>query len=563
MSKNYNRIKKQEGYFFNVLLFLVLFFTLTPVLPIAFVFLLLLYFGKIKTKYALLLSGFGWGALLIQQSILHVFFVEFLYTTKIVFEKIFIAMPFSALLEYRNYTPYSWLVMLLIGFSIAIYFNYVMQKNRKYEQANIHGLEREIDKLELPAPTSEKYSPLDSTFLGLNNARKRIYCKDDCKHVFIAGTTGSGKTVAISNFIYTAVKKDYGCLIVDGKGDITDDSILEITQNLCKEHNKRLYIIDMNNPHSSAKYNPFQDVNDTVIKDMLINLSMWSEEHYKLNTERYLQRLIKLLNLKFDCLDFYKIVEFLPEKQFTALSLSLCTEEKITKDEHIKNIALAEKSGKIAEEASARFATLLESSVGEIFGNGEGINIYQALNEKAVILFVLNPLIYPETSTALGKLALIESKTAVSKMFDNQDRKFFVFDEINTYASTALLNLINKSRSANVTCILAAQSLSDLDSVDDIGNLKNQIIENCNNYLVLRQNTFKSAEEWAKNFGTVERMKMTFQIEETEAVGKGSARKVREFVIHPDEIKSLPSWYAYFVSKDSGAVEKIKVNKPF
>ena len=27
---------------------------------------------------------------------------------------------------------------------------------------------------------------------------------------------------------------------------------------------------------------------------------------------------------------------------------------------------------------------------------------------------------------------------------------------------------------------------------------KIQIIENCNNYIVLRQNSFKSAEEWAK-----------------------------------------------------------------
>ena len=42
---------------------------------------------------------------------------------------------------------------------------------------------------------------------------------DNAKHIFICGTPGSGKTVGLSNYIKSGVEKDYGMLIIDGKGD--------------------------------------------------------------------------------------------------------------------------------------------------------------------------------------------------------------------------------------------------------------------------------------------------------------------------------------------------------
>lgn len=556
--------RKSGGNFTNILIIAFLLFVLPPVLILAFSFLLVLYFSKLKTKYSIILVVSCWLFLLLQQSILREFVLNSFVICKNVLYGLFSSHTI-ALAEYARYTPACWLVMALIGFSIAIYFNFQIQRNKKFENANMHGLEQEIEKLALPpAPKKEKHTAQNSTLLGVNQSGKKVFCEDDCKHVFVCGTTGSGKTVALSNFIYSAVTKNYGTLIIDGKGDVGKNSILEITKGVCGEHGKKLYVIDMNNPSASDKYNPFYYANETIAKDMLVNMSFWSEEHYKLNTERYIQRLIKLLILKFESLDFYKIVDYLPEKKFNALSLELCNADMISKEEHLKNLVLSEKSGKIAEDAAARFSTLLESSVGSLFGNDTGINIFNALQEKAVILFILNPLLFPETSSAFGKLVLIESKTAVSKLFNiSETRQFFIFDEINTYATTALLNLVNKSRSANVTCILASQSLADLENTEGGESFKQQVIENCNNYLILRQNTFKSAEEWAKNIGTVERMKMTYQIQENDTFGKGSARRTHEFIIHPDIIKNQRTGQAVFVSKDTGEIEKIQVHKPF
>ena len=328
----------------------------------------------------------------------------------------------------------------------------------------------------------------NSTLIGYKG-NSAVYIPDNSKHIFICGTTGSGKTIVLSNFINRVFNMNYPALIVDGKGDIGEGSILDITENFKRNYDKKVYVIDLNNPKTSDKYNPFNNANPTVAKDMLINLSSWSEEHYKVNTERYLQKVITLMQLQNIPLSFESIVKYMGAENFIDLSMNLRKTEIISKDEHLNNVNLTKISGAIAEAAAARFSLLLESELGTIF-HKDGIDITTALKEKAVIVFVLNPLLYPETSALMGRLILIDSKKAISNLFefDNKSgRSFFILDEINSFASSVLIDLVNKSRSAGVTCILATQSLSDLDcAVDE--NFKEQIIENCNNYIVLRQN---------------------------------------------------------------------------
>jgi len=411
----------------------------------------------------------------------------------------------------------------------------------------------------------EKVDFPNKTLIGSTSGKRLIYSNDEAKHIFICGTTGSGKTVAISNYIKTAIDKNYPLLIIDGKGDTSDGSILDIVNKL-NQRRKKVYVINMSNPINSSKYNPFKNASATICKDMLINLTYWSEEHYKLNTERYLERLIHLLKLAKIPLSLKAIVKYATEDRFKVVSSEVEKTGLITKEEHLDNMTLAKESVDIIRGAVARFAVILESDIGSIFDD-EGIDIYEALEERAIILFILNPLSYPELSPLIGKLALVDSKKAVSKLYrEPLGRVFFVFDEINVYISTTLIDLINKSRSANITCIPATQSLADLEFQHGEA-LKTQVIENCNNYIIMRQNSAKSSEEWAKTIGTKNAMEVTYKIEQSKetssSTGTGSVRKVREFIFHPDDIKSLRTGEAFYISKDDSVRHKIKVNKPF
>ena len=409
------------------------------------------------------------------------------------------------------------------------------------------------------------YDPATCTYLGTTTGKRPVSTADSARHVFVCGTTGSGKTVVLSNYVRRAVDKDFPALIIDGKGDTGAGSLLDIVQKL--RGKKKVYVINMTDPARSDKYNPFRNASPTIAKDMLINLTDWSEEHYKLNTERYLQRLVYLLHMAEIPLTFQNIIKYMTIEQFKALSATLLHAELLTKADHTMNTELLKSSGRIAENALARFATIAESELGQIFDDS-GIDIYTAMQENAIILFILNPLLYPELSPLMGRLITIDSKKAISMLYQSRNRRaFFIMDEINVYASTALVDLVNKSRSANVTCILATQSLSDLDfAVNEA--YKEQIIENCNNYIVLRQNSSINAEHWANILGTEKTIEMSHQIQQTvmggaTETGFGSVKPVREYIYHPDEIKRLKAGKGFFLSRDLDVHCKINIHKPF
>jgi len=451
-------------------------------------------------------------------------------------------------------------IVLVIGISMYGLMKLVhgtKVKNKSFNYKN------DVAEIASNRPFKGKKPVGEVTLLGQLGNKKYVFIKNDAKHIFVCGTTGSGKTVVLANFIKACAEYNYPMLIVDGKGDPDAGSMLEITKQLCS--NRKKYIINLNDPKNSDKYNPFKNTNTDVIKDMLINMTNWSEEHYKYNTERYIQRLCKLLAMQNIIVSLESLTKYLPTANFTKLSKDLSGKGLISKDDHLENMEIAKISGSIAESAAARFATIKESDLGQIFDES-GIDIYTALNENAIIIFILNPLLYPEMSPLIGNLIIIDSKKAVSNFYQNKkNRIFYLFDEINVYASPNLLDLVNKSRSANITCILATQSLSDLDKVTP--EFKNQIIENCNNYIVLRNNSPDNAEYWANTIGTVPAMQATYQVKsdsgEAQSTDLGSLRKTREYLYHPDEIKNLPTGTAIFVSRDEMFHTKIKVNKPF
>jgi type IV secretory pathway TraG/TraD family ATPase VirD4 len=467
------------------------------------------------------------------------------------------------------------IAIILIGFPLLIIIIETMRKiNKHFALKRVFNLNRELKNLKeqsyKPKKNNIKKSktgeiiPTEQTYLGKSNNKKDIYIPNNAKHVFVCGTTGSGKTAALSNFIESAVNNNYPAVIIDGKGDTGTNSLTDITNKLGKD--KKIYTINLNNPKKSDKYNPFKNGSPSMIKDMLINMTDWSEEHYKLNTERYLQRLINTMYKTDIPLSFTNIIKHIPVNMFVKISGELAKEEKITKEEHTENVGLAKTSGKIAENASARFSTIIESEIGEIFTQ-DGTDISTAIEENSIILFILNPLIYPELSPLFGRLILIDSKKAVQKQFGKTQRVFYIFDEINVYSSPALLDLVNKSRSANITCVLATQSLSDLDFTNG-EYFKEQIIENCNNYIVLRQNSAVNAENWANILGTRKNLDVTFQITNnkggfTDDTGYGSARQVRQFLYHPDEIKTFSAGQGIFMCKDNNTHSKILINKPF
>lgn len=465
---------------------------------------------------------------------------------------------------YKNYIFHVnifWQIILafIIGSIIAhIIYSIIHKEEHTSEAIKERAVKKVLDKIELNH--EDGYTTIGVEYENLY----KVKVEDNAKHIAIAGTTGAGKTVTIANFIENAMQKNYPVLAVDGKGDLDGGSLLDYMEKLSKKYNRKLYVINFVNPDDSEYYNPFKNAKITEAKDMLISMNNWSEEHYKVNTERYLQQLIRILNMKNIKLDLNTIINYSPTN-FKNLIEEMKDNEELNIDEYTKLSEIIETTGAIANSAMARFATTAESEAGEIF-NKSGIDIYTVMKEKANILIILDPLGKPELSKQVGKLAVLDARKAVSKLFGDKTRKLFIFDEFNVYASDSAVDLLNKSRSSNTTCIPAFQSLSDLDKAGGTA-LRNQVIDNCNNYIIMRQNGADSSTEWERLIGEEEKTQYTYSIERKNGIfsvgnkitGTGSMHQVRDSKIKATEIQNLQTGQAIFLSKDQRCLNRIKV----
>ncbi|MDK2992519.1 MAG: hypothetical protein PWP48_1752 [Clostridiales bacterium] len=458
--------------------------------------------------------------------------------------------PLICLLELRDTeVAIPWLVISsLIVIAIIIWIAW-----ERWNERVLHPTEKKTKRPKVHMPNHTA----DATAIGISDNGKPVYIPDNARHIFVAGTTGSGKTIALSNFFESGLTKGYGMLIIDGKGDTGPGSLMDYCCRLSIRYGRRIHIIG--GPSPNAKYNPFRNANETEAKDMLISMTDWSEPHYRFNTERYVQSLIRLLLIAGIPLSYDVVIKSMSKTAYETLSAQLVRENKITKEDHIANLAISAASSDITASATARFATIAEGEGNSIF-SADGIDVYTALSKGDIIFFCLSPLLYPSFASSLGRLAVLDARKAVSRMWGDHKPKFFIFDELGAYISPMFITLLSQARAATVTCIAATQSFADLDMVST--SLRRQVVENCNSFVMMRQNSPEDAQQAADIIGTHEDMDITYQLNEQKQTGLGSARKVRQYFFHPDVIKNLCVGEAVFVSKETGQRTKLWVRKP-
>jgi len=91
---------------------------------------------------------------------------------------------------------------------------------KSYRLGRIFNMKKELRRIRRRKQKTEATAERAETLIG-HAGRRAVYIPDTAKHVFVCGTTGSGKTVALSNFIKHIVDNDYPAVIVDGKGGAT------------------------------------------------------------------------------------------------------------------------------------------------------------------------------------------------------------------------------------------------------------------------------------------------------------------------------------------------------
>lgn len=382
------------------------------------------------------------------------------------------------------------------------------------------------------------------------------------KNIFILGKNGSGKTVAISNFLKERLNKDEFMIVMDGKGDVGKFSLYDIVTRICLKNNRKLYIINQSVPDETDSYNPFKNCNATQIKDMLINMSEWSEEHYKALASEYFQALAQFMIDTEIEISFNKLIHYGREKNF--LNEVQKRKEFISFEDYEYYMDVICRCGEDVQGSISRFSTIARGIGRKLFRDGNSFNLQQAYDEKAVVLVLLNNLEYTDFARGVGMLVLNDIKNVlgkVTKIKEEHEGFLCVYDELSVYFSTMMIDIVNKSRSLGGTNILATQTIADMDIIDE--EARRIVINNMHGYYLLKQADDKSAETIAKAIGTKKVTEVTSKIDSYGKTGDGTSKIVDEFLIHPNDLKTLPLEVGYWVDTMKENYKPIRVKFPY
>lgn len=371
-----------------------------------------------------------------------------------------------------------------------------------------------VEKIEKKRLTVKK-TTLNSEALGIDTKTKKDVLLKDInfeRHSFIVGGSGFGKTNLMSILQENSLRNNKPIIFIDPKGDA---EALNTFKVLCRSYNRPCYIFS-EHYEDSITLNPVLDGSISNISERIMNSFDWSEQYYKNQSQRSLNKVLKQIKKDERKITLKRIYDYLIEVE--------------TKD----NLGLI-----------VNLENILNSDFGKRLSCDEGMTLKQVRNKRACLYIGLSTQGYGETAVGVGKLFLNEllynsykAQTSLKLKQEARDNPISVyFDEFGAIVTKGFIELQNKCRSAGIELTVGVQTASDIDRVDP--DLTKQVIENTNNIFVMKQRLQDSAAFFAEAIGTTLSKKQTYKVENGEKQSSASEREVHELLVHPDIIKNL------------------------
>lgn len=351
----------------------------------------------------------------------------------------------------------------------------------------------------------------------------------------IVGATGAGKTVTINTLLELPFKSNDPIIMVDGKGDI---EFAEKLRERAKKYNRNFKLFTMDSTVEAMNYNCLRHGGFTELKDKIINIFDWSEEHYKLQAERLLQGAFKLLLLpetkeliQKDVIDLKDLTDALNPDTLQSIAEQLGDKGGFMI--HILN-EVEESAGK---GLANRIKSITESELAHLFVDTLDpmtIDLMESIENNDVVVFSIDALKFPEYAKMVGRLVIADLKTVAPKFAGKNKRVYTVFDEFNVFASEIIVNLINKTRGFGFRNILGTQELADM-VINGDDKLMKQILANTNVKICLRQDVTSSQEELSQALSTKDIYKPTIntsQSANSDDVNKSQSITLEEELIY-------------------------------
>jgi len=298
---------------------------------------------------------------------------------------------------------------------------------------------------------------------------------DRCRHCFIVGQTGTGKSTLLENFILQDIEADRGLCLIDPDGDLTE----AILQKYPWRRRRDLVLLDL----SDSRY-PFalnllacqtEDERDFLVDDLYATI----DQLYDLRQtggpmfEKYFRGLLRLLmsvDRKFLTPTILELPLIFSNWDFRHFCLrgvnDRATQQFVREIERVDGEAKLANMAPYVTSKLNRFVQ--DQRLRRIFGQtGLSLDFYQFMNQGKVVLVNLRKGIFGPTVSALVARQLVArfQTAAMQRAFlpPEKRREFFLYvDECHNVVNENFASLLSEARKYKLGLILCTQYTEQL-----------------------------------------------------------------------------------------------------
>lgn len=425
------------------------------------------------------------------------------------------------------------------------------------------------------APAAATVSDLDVP-IGVDEAARPVSLDAAAlrTHGVVIGPTGVGKTQALERVIYgftgapAARDLHLPAVVIDMKAD---PGLAATLASIAKQTGRRFHHVTVD--AAASTYNPIAGLTADEAADALYETLFASDKslnmHYATLSRRLLQQACRV------CIDLADariarvgggtwtigladVADLLSIKTLRSVAPFVSPSVAASLTRYLDDLDASKNEGDVGDVRD-RVAVIVDTAAGDIL-DATGFTMEQAIRAGDIVCLSLDAAGAPQTARTIGTLAVQDLCATFGRLArDGWGKNHMcpvILDEFSALGTPRVADLYARARSAGGAVLLATQDLdADLEAVSP--QFAASVRTNANVWLVLRQTRGEAADAIARDIGSRLAWKETLQIEDDwdalggmhAASGVGSLREVDEFILHPNDIKSLPQGGAYLVVK--------------
>jgi conjugal transfer pilus assembly protein TraD len=413
----------------------------------------------------------------------------------------------------------------------------------------------------------------DGVVLGVDGAGRPVRLTDRqlAAHALIVGASGAGKSTTLLGILCDQIRRGRPVVAIDLKGSPAFARELE---RAAAGAGRRLRVWS---PDGPSHWNPLAHGNATSLKDKLISTERFTEPHYQRAAERYVQTVLQVLLAAHPerAAQLDEVVATMEPRRLATVLRQVPRPLADRVQDYLAGLTHDQLSA--VRGLGTRLALLSESSAGPYLvpgdrnATGPTIDLQAGLEGGDVVLLSLNSSVYGKLAAQLGALAIQDLVSATGHRLDASAgpataamQATVGIDEFSALGADNVLALLARGRESGVSVLLATQELADLERAGS--GFRDQVLGITAVKLAHRQDVPASAQTIAQMAGTERVWDETLQMRGLfggPGASRGTRRQVEQFIVHPNEIKTLQTGQLVMLTKTPSArATRLRVTPP-